>query len=242
MFCVGEVRSKLSEELDNMADLHLFPIGILCATDTSLGRWTTGGTGVNDFFEPNDGCTSQPVDTTLQSTFENHSIQAREKIPIYRSIQYSYKDIWHREYEMIERFYEHRKGKAHRFYVVDLSVRAIPTALTITVGTVSATIPDTHRFTTIAGKGGYYACCYKPSTASVLIGRMISLSADANITFAASWGDVGTFKAGETFVYPMVEVYFTSMQPKPKEFNPEIALDGGQMYDLEVGFIQYGCD
>ena len=69
--------------------LKLFPIGYLNGSLDSKGSWTAGGTAVNDFFEPNSGCKSQQVDTTLTSQFENHSIQTRQKIPIYRNVIYN---------------------------------------------------------------------------------------------------------------------------------------------------------
>jgi len=226
-----------------MSNLYLYPIGILTATDTSQGKWTSGGTGVNDLFEPNMGCTSQISDNVLVSQFENHAIQTRKRIPNFRNLKYSYEDIWSREYEQIERFFELRDGRAERFHVIDFSQNEKCTAMSITNSNVSASISDTHRFSTTSGRTGYYACAWKPTQASLVVGKMVSISADKQITFTASWGDLSVY-GGNIYVYPVIECYFGGdlNNFKQGEFNPEDGDDRGYMYSGDVSFIQYGAD
>jgi len=225
-----------------MSDLYLYPVGIVTGTADSRGGWTSGSP-VNDFFEPNRGCVSQVVDNTLISQFENHSIQTRQRTPSYRTLQYQYEDIWAREYEMMERFYELRNGRASRFYVIDLSQQETCTAMALAGGNISASIPDTHRFSTTAGRTGYYAAAWKPAQASLVIGKMVSISADKQITFTASWGDLTAY-GGDIYVYPVIECYFSDNLSnfKQGEFNPEVGDDRGYMYSGNVSFLQYGAD
>lgn len=229
--------------------IRVYPIGYLNASSDSRGSWTAGGTATNFFFEPNMGCKSNQNDTTLISEMENHSLVTRKKLPIFRNIMYMYDNIWAKEYEMIDRFYALTNGRADRFYVIDFSQRekAVGFSHADEAPNVIATIPDTHRFNTTVGKSGYWAVAWKPSNASLMIGKMVSINADQAITFTASYGDLKVnSKKGEIFVYPVFEVHFADSLAnfEKGEFVPQIDEDddiSGYLMTGNVTFIQYGA-
>ncbi len=221
--------------------IKLFPIGYLNDTNDSRGSWTDGGTAETDLFEPNDGCKSTPVDTTLKSESENHAIVTRKKIPIYRNIQYTYKNIWYRHYRILERYYNLVNGQADRFYVVDFSAGQLVTGFKITGGAVTATISDTSSFNTTANKYGYRQMLWKPSQASLVLGRSLSISDNQNISFEASFGDLAAYKDNNIFAYPVCEVLFADNLNnfKSGEFNPEEDEDRGYMMSGNCSFQQF---
>jgi len=222
--------------------IKLFPIGFLNGSLDSKGSWAAGGTSVNDFFEPNSGCKSQQVDTTLTSQFENHSIQTRQKIPIYRNVIYNYRDIWASEYEMIDRFYDLVDGKADRFYVIDLSQQEKATGLTKSGDNITVNVPDTHRFNTISGRSGYWVAAWKPATASLMIGKMVSLTVNASLRYTASYGDLKAF-AGDIYVYPVIDCLFADSLDnfEAGENNPSTDSTGGFMKSGQTIFVQFGA-
>lgn len=222
--------------------IKLFPIGYLNASLDSRGSWAVGGTATNYMFEPNKGCKANQMDTTLISEFENHSISTRQKIPIFKSIIYNYEDIWSREYEVIDRFYTVTNGRADTFYVVDFSEQERATNLTKTGDNITVNIADTHKFNTIAGRSGYWAIAWKPTTASLMIGKMVSISVNASITFTASYGDLKVY-AGDVYVYPMMECFFadTLENFETGDFNPEGGTERGYLRSGTAKFTQYGC-
>jgi len=224
--------------------IKIFALGYLNNTTDSRGSWTDGGTPETSLVEPNSGCKSSPQDTTLSGISENHSIVTRQKIPIYRNIQYTFSDIWHREYREIERFYELCNGKADRFYAIDFSAGEPVTGFKIAGGNLTASITDTSSFNTTAGKGGYWQCCVKSTNASLRVGKSVSISADANVVFVASYGDLTNFVTGKVTAYPLYNCIFTDdlSNFKVGEHNPETDADGGYMRSGNVSLTQWGSN
>lgn len=226
--------------------IKLFPIGYLTASTESKGAWTVDSTATNYFFEPNMGGYIQSNDTTLTSQMENHSIVTTKKIPIFYTLTYSYENIWEKEYKKLTRFYNLTDGRANRFYVIDVSRHDKASAYSHAAGSarVTANISDTHRYNTAAGKSGYWAAAWKPSNASLLIGKMVSISEDTSITFTASYGDLKTNSGvGDIYIYPIIDVMFgNDLSGFTKgEFVPTDDSYRGYLMSGDVSFVQYGA-
>lgn len=107
---------------------------------------------------------------------------------------------------------------------------------------MTASVSSTWRFNTTAGKFGYWVAAWKPETASLMIGKVVSVSEDANVVFTASYGDLKT-SGGDIYVYPVAECFFSDNLSNfnQGDFNPSDDEYGGFMYSGNVSFVQYGA-
>jgi len=98
--------------------VNLFPVGVV-ADASSKG--TMDGISTFEVFEPNAGVKSVVSYNNLLTTFENQTMQTRKKSSPSIMIEYTYDNIFAREFRQIERFVSNMEESLTSFRAVDFS-------------------------------------------------------------------------------------------------------------------------
>jgi len=97
--------------------MDLFPIGLVGSTS----KGTLNSISYS-LFEPNNGCKSFEQFNNLVNMFETQTMTTRQKALPILSIEYTYNNIYDREFRQMEHFlYSVASGKLNPFYAVDWS-------------------------------------------------------------------------------------------------------------------------
>ena len=208
-----------------MSEIRLFPIGFVASTNsTSKGAWTSGGTEVNNMFEPNAGCDKDKLGFTAVTPMENRSVFTRKIGEERHAITYKYKGIFNWEFKQIRRFMRDVADyRVNSFYVIDFSSGQKVTALA-TGANWNASIYDTTDFSATSGEGGNYCCVWYPRRSEFRVGIISSKVEDSSITFpnSSDFGSLQDYKLGEVYAYPMYRVYFSDDK---ESFNVDTFVD-----------------
>ena len=187
--------------------IKLFPIG----TTSSVNYGTIDGLQY-DMFEPNAGCTSHKIHTTLLTTFQDQTMLSRKKAEPYLNITYNYTYIFDREYRQIEHFVDDVDDALTSFYTIDWSQGRSPSNIASTAGDWVVSMDRTLSYTATANMKSNKMFVWNGS--SWKMGDVSSLTKNASITLNVS----STVRGGlshnditlsKTLVYPVYEVRLT---------------------------------
>lgn len=228
-----------------MSEIRLFPIGYVASTNSSSkGAWTSGGTEVNQLFEPNGGAEKTKMGFTAVSRTESRGIFTRKVGEERHTLKYEYKNIFNWEFKQIRRFMRDVADyRVNSFYVIDFSSGQKVTALA-TGATWNASIYDTTDFSATSGEGGNYCCIWYPRLKQFRVGIINAKAEDSSISFpnTSDFGDLSNFSLGEVYAYPMYRCY---MQDDDEKFNVETYIDtnmnasfAGPIRSGSVAFVQ----
>lgn len=220
--------------------MDLFPAGTINASNS------TGTLG--SMFEPNAGCTHDPIHNTLISQMETNLLVTRKKAERSHVFNYEYEGIWSREFLQIEKFFNAVNGRLTSFYLADFS-RMQRASLSLDSGNYTVTVGgtlssfETSYYTTVTGEGGNYILVWDALNSKFRLGIIATINTGVSVVFPDAT-DFGDLAAGGSKIVacPVYRVYFSQDQlnPKKKEFNPSDDADGGFTYDISLSFVQYG--
>lgn len=222
--------------------MDLFPIGSLSAnSDTGTIDSIT-----YSFFEPNNGCISNRVYNTLVTQFYDQTMLARKKALPHLTLQYTYDNIWDREFRQIEHFIDEMEDALNPFWVIDLSKGSTPTSVTDSGGDWVVAITNTQLYSTTANMKAHRAFVY--NGVSWKEGPVTSINTNTNITIDVDTSDYGNLALAtanlDSIVYPMYEVYVPPnilqnfrLGPFIDEDRGSTSVDGGFMRSGTVSFI-----
>ena len=182
--------------------MELFPIGTIANSSDS---GTIDGISYS-FFEPNSGCNSFRQYNILSSLFQNKVMSTRKKTEPVLNIEYSYDNIFDREFRQIEHFFDNVEESLTSFYVVDFSKGQTPSSVTVSGDDWVVAIKDTFLFSAVAN--------YKANRALIKYGKswkegtISALTTNTSITVDVEYGNLALASANlYGMVYPIYEVY-----------------------------------
>lgn len=186
--------------------MNLFPLGLLSAA-TSEGTINSVSFSL---FEPNAGCRSYDQMTNLSSLFENQVLYTRQKALPYLIIEYSYDNIYDREFQQIDNFlYSISSGKLNPFFLIDFSRGQKPNSISNSSGDWTCTLNNTRFYSTTTNYKSNYGLLWDGY--NFKIGDVISLTSNVSITIdtaTLNYGSLSLTKAqSSAILYPVYEVY-----------------------------------
>lgn len=225
---------------------NLFPIGTISATSDS---GTLESVSYN-IFEPNNNVVSYPIYDILVSKFENQTPLTRKKKDPYLMIEYSYSNIFTREYRQLKHFIDVMDDALTSFYIVDFSEGQTPTSVTESGGDWIVVIDNTRLYSTTTNHKACRAFIWNGR--SWKEGPITSISTNTSVTVdvdTSNYGGLSVTDANSNgMIYPIYTVYFAQESIsnfKPSTFIPgkiSTSKDGGYMYSGTLTFIsKYTC-
>ena len=219
--------------------MKVYPLGLINSVDSTGTLCTTGLS--YEFFEPNKSCNSNPMYSILKTTYETQTILTRKKAEPFILINYSYDDIWDKEYKQIEHFVDEMDGELTSFYVPDLSSGESPSTVTDNGSTWTINVGRTRIYSAVLNQKANYGMVWDGS--KFRIGVVSAVSAGTSITIGETYGNLTAANAGAGTVYPMYQCYF-STNPLPN-FKPGVFIAdtvatgeiGGFMKSGDVSFV-----
>ena len=185
--------------------MKLFPIGNVCS------KCNTGSIdGISySVFEPNAGCKSSKIYTTLLTTFQDQTILSRKKAEPYLNITYEYTYIFDREYKQIEHFVDTVDDALTSFYTIDWSRGRTPSAVASSAGIWTVSIDDTRDYSATANKKSNYAFVW--NGANWKMGNVTTVTKKTSIAVTMTPYNRGgllysSIVVNDTMVYPVYEV------------------------------------
>lgn len=216
--------------------MQIYPIGMVNNFDSTATLDTNGQKFT--MWEPNNGCQSYSVYSTLRTRFENQTILARKKAEPYLVINYNYKNIWDREIRNVEWFVDKMDGELNSFYVVDWSKGETPSSIT-TSWVIN--INRTRIYSTTSNYKSNYAFVWDGN--NFKCGQVSNISSFSSITISQDYGDLtATLASSRGMVYPVYECYFSeNPMPnfKPGQFIPDTVASvecGGYLWTGDTSF------
>ena len=213
--------------------LQLFPIG------NTASKVSTGSIDGNVYtmFEPNDGCRSHKIHTTLLTNFQDQTMLSRKKAEPYLTITYTYNNIFNREFKQIEHFVDEVDDALTSFYTIDWSRGEQPN-LVASAGAWTVYVNDTRNYSATTNKKSNKAFIWNGS--SWKMGVVTTVTAASSIVVTLSPNNRGslthsTIKKPLTMVYPVYEVRFAD--------NVLSNFDKGEYWDDDSndrGFLRSG--
>jgi len=217
--------------------MDLFPIGTVGSASTGTVDSVT-----YSFFEPNMGCVSNPVYTTLATRFKNQTMLSRKQAEPYLTINYTYQGIFTREYRQIEHFVDSKEDALTSFYTIDLSRPQTPSAFTEDGGDWKCSITNTRYYSTIDNQKAYWIFVWDGS--NFKLGNVTALVTNTSVTLDLDYGDLSFVNAQSNGrIYPVYQVYFadnTLSNFKTEDYideNINLTEDGGFTFSGSVSFI-----
>jgi len=185
--------------------LKLFPVGEI-TTGSSLGSIDST---YYSMFEPNAGCKSNKVHTTLLTTFQDQTMLSRKKAEPYLSITYEYVYIYDKEYRQIEHFVDEVDDALTSFYTVDWTKGRTPSAVASSAGNWVVSLDYTRDYSATSNMKSNYAMIYDGKKWKV--GEVTALTANTSITVDVDEGALkhSTIVAKDTLVCPLYNVRLT---------------------------------
>lgn len=220
--------------------MKIFPIGDVAAASN---QGTINGVSYS-MFEPNTSCKSHAIHNILQTQFGDQTLVARKKSAPFLQINYSYDNIFTREYRQVERAVDDVDESLSNVYVIDFSRGITPSAVASAGAKWTVSIDDTYFYSATAGYRANRAVLWDGKAWKE--GNITSLTLNASITVdiqANRFGALPLADATNGFVYPLYECYINQgvMQGfKPGEFWQEdiyTGEPGGYLYNGEVTFV-----
>jgi len=217
--------------------MELFPIGTVDATSTG-----TIDSVVYSFFEPNMGCTSNPVYTTLVTRFKNQTMLSRKKAEPSLTLNYQYQGIFTREYRQIEHFVDSKDDALTSFYAIDFSRPQTPSAIATDSGDWKCSITNTRYYSTIDNQKAYWVFVWDGN--NFKLGNVTALVTNTSVTLDLDYGDISLANAQASGkIYPVYQVYFADnalSSFKTEDYideNINLTEDGGFTYTGNVSFV-----
>jgi len=222
--------------------VELFPIGTVGATSAG----TIDAVSYN-MFEPNMGCTSQPVYSTLSTKFKNMSLLTRKQAEPFLVMNYGYDNIFTREFRQLQHFVDNTDDALTSFYAVDWSRGQKPSAISGGAwATNNAFTVGNSRFysATTNMKSNYIFMWSGTSFKIGLVSAVGSItSITANFTTTARGDLTFALASSSSFIYPIYQVYLNENSLsnfKTTEYideNINLTEDGGFMYTGTIDFV-----
>lgn len=184
----------------------LFPIGYVAS------QVSTGSIDGYDYsmFEPNDGCKSTKIHTSLLTTFQDQTMLSRKKAEPYLTITYNYNNIFDREFKQIEHFVDEVDDAVTSFYTVDWSRGQQPNLVASAAGTWAVYVEDTKEYSSTANKQSNKMFIWNGS--QWRMGDVSTVTAASSVALTPIKKGGLTFsviKLDMTLVYPVYEVRFS---------------------------------
>ena len=217
--------------------MNLFPIGSVAASSSTA---SINGIDYN-LFEPNNGCRSYDQFNNLVTPFENQILLTRQKALPMLTIEYTYDNIFDREFRQLEHFlYTISSGKLNSFYVVDWSRGIKPSNIANASGDWLCSISDTRYFSTTTNYKSYYGLIW--SGREFKIGNVVTLVANTSITLdidAFNYGSLSLSNAQAMgILYPVYEVY--ANVDNLSDFQVGAFADDKFAGDKDAGYMRSG--
>jgi len=222
--------------------MELFPIGTVTA---SSNQGTIEGISYS-MFEPNARCRSRVIFVNLSVTYENVTMDTREKAQPNLSLQFDYDGIFTREFRQLEHFIYSVRAELTPFYIVDFSQGISPSSVTTTSNWV-AYLDNTRLFSTVSNYKANWVFFWNASAWK--LGQVSTVSTNTYISCNVSddYGAMSTEQAQivtgnlKTLVYPVYEVHLIggidSFEPQDYVDKPvTLTTDGGLTYSGKLMF------
>lgn len=222
--------------------MDVFPIGSISASNSQ----GTIDSISYDQFEPNSGCRSYPIFNNLVTTFQSQTILTRKTAEPYLTLEYTYDNIFAREYRQIEHFIRKKEDSLNSFYVVDWYNGISPSNITNSGGDWVVSIDDTRLYSTISNQKANRAFVWDGSNWKE--GTILSLIANTSVTVDVDTNNYGALTLANAqangMIYPLYQCFlipqslqnFKSGDFVPKE-NIDTSNDGGYMVSGSISFI-----
>ena len=217
--------------------MELFPIGTLGAASTGTIDSVT-----YSFFEPNTGCTSNPVYTTLVTRSKNQTMLSRKKAEPSLTLNYQYQGIFTREFRQIEHFVDSKDDALTSFYTVDFSRPQTPSVIATDGGDWKCSITNTRYYSTIDNQKAYWVFVWNGS--NFKLGNVTALVTNTSVTLDLDYGDLSLANAqANGKIYPVYQVYFADnalSSFKTEDYideNINLTEDGGFTYSGDISFV-----
>jgi len=220
---------------------YLFPIGTIAAASDSGTLESVS----YSMFEPNNDVISYPIYDILVSKFENQTPLTRKKKDPYLMIEYSYSNIFTREYRQLKHFVDVMEDALTSFYIVDFSAGQTPTSITDSGGDWVVAIDNTRLYSTVTNSKACRAFIWNGR--SWKEGPITSISTNTSITVdvdTSNYGGLSVTDANSSgMLYPIYTVYLAQESIsnfKATNFLPgtiSTSQDGGNMYSGTLTFI-----
>lgn len=187
--------------------MKIFPLGEISAASSS----GTIDSISYSLFEPNSGCFSIPVYSTLSTRFEQQSVLTRKKASPFISVSYSYDGIFSREYRQLDHFVYSIDDALTSFYVIAFDRGITPSSITDSSSDWVCAIDNTRYFSTVTNKKAFKAVVWdgrnwkEGSVTALVANTSITLDVDTNNYGALSLADA----QDSGIVYPLYEVYLS---------------------------------
>ena len=188
--------------------ISLFPIG----TTASGVDYGTIDDIQYDMFEPNAGCVSHKVHTTLLTTFQDQTMLSRKKAEPYLNITYNYTYIFNREYRQIEHFVDSVDDALTPFFTIDWSQGRTASNVASAAGNWVVSIDRTLDYTATTNMKSNKMFVWNGT--SWKMGDVSSTIKNTSVTISISTNNRGGLKhtnisLDKTLVYPVYEVRLT---------------------------------
>ena len=189
--------------------MKLFPIGTVVAA-TNFGTIDS----INyKIFEPNNGCRSFKVHTTLTTLFQSQVRLTRKKAAPYLTLTYMYDNIFDREFKQIEHFVDDVDDALTAFHIIDLSRGQSPSYIASSAGTWTIGLDNTRFYSATANFKSNKGIIWD-GHGNWKIGDVSAIKLNASVNFDISTNNYGaltdTNASIEGLLYPLYEVYLNA--------------------------------
>ena len=216
----------------------LFPCGTINISDSTgtLNHITY------NMFEPNENSSSKKIFYNLISPYETQILTTRQKAEPALAINYSYKDIFNKEYQQIKHFVSHRDAELSSFYTIDWDTGFTPTTVASVAGDWQIVGDSTLNYSATSNMKSNYLILWDGNRFRV--GDVTAINSATRLTISPTYGNLSlSTSQTDANAYPIYEARFS--ENPLKNFEPTEYIGGdlsnsdfaGYMHSGTVSFI-----